>query len=143
MSGFVMEFTTPKSYGDTVVTVGAVVRDEGVVVAGADKVNHSSIKGDPENDWPEPGAVEFGWAGEDEEGRMVTARMATELVERADRVDVMGELPKFVKQIVAGASGTKPYIYQVSLAIFLISSSLRLEGWTGANLEDSIPPKSH
>lgn len=119
MSGFVMEFTTPKSYGETVVTVGAVVRDEGIVVAGADKVNHSSIKGDPDNDWPEPGAVEFGWAGEDEEGRMVTARMATELAERSDRVDVMGELPKFVKQIVAGASGTKPYIYQYTPKITL------------------------
>jgi hypothetical protein len=27
----------------------------------------------------------------------------------------MGEMPKFVKNIVAGASGTKPYIYQVRL----------------------------
>ena len=31
---------------------------------------------------------------------------------RLDRIDVMGEMPKFVKQIVAGASGAKPYIYQ-------------------------------
>ena len=29
-------------------------------------------------------------------------------------VDVMAEVPAFVKQIVAAAAGTKPYIYQVS-----------------------------
>ena len=29
-----------------------------------------------------------------------------------DRVDVMAEVPGFVKKIVAGAAGTKPYIYQ-------------------------------
>lgn len=98
--------------------------------SGAEKVRHSSVKGDPKNDWPEPGAVEFGWEGEDEEGRVVKARMATELVERADRVDVMGELPKFVKQIVAGASGTKPYIYQVSggvISCLLMSPGRRRE----------------
>ena len=29
-----------------------------------------------------------------------------------ERIDVMGEIPSFVKNIVSGVAGTKPFIYQ-------------------------------
>ena len=35
------------------------------------------------------------------------------LDQRLDRIDVMAEVPGFVKKIVGAAVGTKPYIYQV------------------------------
>jgi hypothetical protein len=38
--------------------------------------------------------------------------LAGPLGDRLDRVDIMAEVPGFVKNIVAAAVGTKPYIYQ-------------------------------
>jgi len=114
-SAILMQYTTPPAYGETVVAVGGIVTDEGVLMAGASpalRVQHTEVKGDPDNDWPEPGAVTFTWEGQSKDGKEVKAELGGKLTERTDRVDVMGELPKFVKQIVAGTAGTKPYIYQ-------------------------------
>jgi len=114
-SAVMMEFTTPPSYGETVVNVGGLATDDGVVIAGASpgmRAQHTEVKGDPDNSWPEPGAVAFVWEGKTKDGKEVKAELRGSLGPRTDRVDVMGELPKFVKQIVAGAAGTKPYIYQ-------------------------------
>ncbi|RMY05730.1 hypothetical protein D0868_06250 [Hortaea werneckii] len=114
-SAISMNFTTPKSYGETVVTVGGIATENGLLVAGASpaiEAKHTEVKGDPDNDWPEPGAAAFTWTGKTPEGKDVTAKVVGPILPRVDRVDVMGELPKFVKQIVAGAAGTKPYIYQ-------------------------------
>lgn len=88
--------------------------DNEVLFAGATpstKAQHTEIKGDKDNDWPEPGAAAFSWDGHTQDGQPAHAEVVGPLT-RVDRVDVMGELPKFVKQIVAGAAGTKPYIYQ-------------------------------
>ena len=109
-----MNFTTPPSYGETAVTVGGVVKDDKILFTGASpdtKPEHTEVKGDPDNDWPEPGAVRFTWQGKTDDGKDAKATLEDDIT-RIDRVDVMGELPKFVKQIVAGAAGTKPYIYQ-------------------------------
>ena len=104
-----MEFTTPPSYGSTVVNVGGIATEGKLLYAGAtNTAKHTSIKGDPDNDWPEPGSVCFEW-----KGNGIEAELAGSFGERLDRVDVMAEVPKFVKQIVAGTVGTKPYIYQV------------------------------
>ncbi|EMC91584.1 hypothetical protein BAUCODRAFT_298603 [Baudoinia panamericana UAMH 10762] len=114
-SAIVMEYTTPKSYGETVVAVGGIATELGILIAGASpdiKAEHTQVKGDPDNAWPEPGSVSFKWSGTSAEGKVVSASLDGDIHPRTDRVDVMGELPKFVKQIVAGASGTKPYIYQ-------------------------------
>lgn len=116
-----MEYTTPPSYGSTVVNVGGIATDGKILCAGSsNSAKHSEIKGDPENSWPEPGAICFSWNGTDASGQSVEAVVEGSLGERLDRVDVMAEVPKFVKQIVAGAAGTKPYIYQVSLLAWCI-----------------------
>lgn len=110
-----MEFTTPPSYGESVVNVGGIAIDGEILFAGASpntKAEHTEIKGDPDNSWPEPGTVAFTWNGKTKDGKDAHAELRGVLEKRTDRVDVMGELPKFVKQIVAGAAGTKPYIYQ-------------------------------
>lgn len=114
-SAIMMEFTTPPSYGSTTVNVGGIVKDGAVVIAGsAGKATHTAIKKDAENDWPAPSAVQFLWNGTDKDGTTVEGIIEGELGDRADKVDVMAEVPVFVKKIVAGAVGTKPYIYQVN-----------------------------
>ena len=115
-SAIMMEYTTPPSYGTTVVNVGGLIKDDQIITAGSsNSAAHSQIKGDPENDWPEPEAVKFEWKGTTKDGKPVYAKLEGPLGERLDRVDVMAEVPGFIKKIVAGAAGTKPYIYQVRI----------------------------
>lgn len=109
-----MEFVTPPSYGATLVSVGAVVRDGEIVYAGCtNAATHKGVKGDVENDWPEPTGIEYVWNGKTKDGKAFKGTIQGELGPRVDRVDVMAEVPGFVKKIVGAAAGTKPYIYQV------------------------------
>lgn len=111
-----MQFTTPPSYGSTVVTVGGLAKDNELVFAGAtNTATHTEVKGDPENDWPEPGAAAYHWEGKTKDGQEASIDLQGSLGPRLDRIDVMAEVPGFVKTIVATAVGTKPYIYQVIL----------------------------
>jgi len=104
-----MQYITPPSYGSTVVSVGGIATDGKILFAGTmPPVSHDETAPDSDNAWPEPKAVTFKW-----EGGADSAVLSGSLGARTDRVDVMGEMPKFVKNIVSGASGTKPYIYQV------------------------------
>lgn len=109
-----MEYTTPPSYGSSVVNVGAIAKDGEIICAGSEhSATHLEIKDDPENEWPEPAAVNFQWSGTTKDGKLVTAELAGGLGERLDKVDIMAEVPGFVKAIIGGVVGTKPYIYQV------------------------------
>ena len=109
-----MEYITPPSYGSTVVNVGGIVKDGEIVCAGATNLaQHTEIKGDPENDWPEPGGAKFLWSGQTKEGKVVNAELGGSLGQRLDRIDVMAQVPGFIKSLVGGVVGTKPYIYQV------------------------------
>ncbi len=119
-SAIMMEFITPPSYGSTVVTVGGLVKDGEIITAGSSCFAlHSKVKEDPENDWPEPEEVTFGWKGTTKDGKDVDAMLKGPLNEKIDRIDVMFHVPGFVKKIVAGAAGTKPYIYQVCSSLLL------------------------
>jgi hypothetical protein len=112
-SAVLMQFTTPPSYGSTTVSVGCIVKDGEIVVAGCTgAATHTAVKEDEETKWPEPTTVKFAWAGKNKDGKAVEAAIDGSLGGRTDRVDVMAEVPGFVKSIVAGAAGTKPYIYQ-------------------------------
>lgn len=114
-SAVMMEFTTPPSYGSTVVNVGGLLKDGKIISAGASNaVTHTKVKSDADNDWPEPEEVKFEWEGTTKDGKKVSAVLEGPLDKRIDRVDVMAEVPGFVKTIVASAVGTKPYIYQYS-----------------------------
>lgn len=108
-----MEFTTPASYASTVVRVAGVVTDGKLLIANTEgDVKHTATKQDSDNDWPEPTAATYHWQGKTEDGKEFTADLGGELGEKLDRVDVMAEVPGFIKTIVASAAGTKPYIYQ-------------------------------
>lgn len=111
-----MEYVTPPSYGSTIVNVGGIAQDGEIICAGSsNSAQHTKIKGDPDNDWPEPGAVKFVWSGKTKDGKAISAELEGDLGQRLDKVDVMAKVPGFVKAIVGGVAGTKPYIYQVGL----------------------------
>lgn len=113
-SAIMMEYTTPPSYGSTVVNVGGIVKDGEIICAGsANSAEHTEIKDDPDNNWPEPSSVRFRWSGVTKDGRAVSAELVGSLGQRLDKVDVMAKVPGFVKSIVGGVAGTKPFIYQV------------------------------
>ncbi|KAI4165575.1 MAG: hypothetical protein LQ342_000988 [Letrouitia transgressa] len=114
-SAIMMEFTTPPSYGSTVVNVGGIVNNQEILCAGsANSAEHTEAKADPDNDWPEPTAAKFLWSGRTSDGRAVNAELEGSLGERLDKVDVMAKVPGFVKTLVGGVVGTKPFIYQFS-----------------------------
>ncbi len=118
-SAILMEFTTPPSYGSTVVSVGGIVKDGEIITAGSITTSeHTKTKQDSLNDWPEPTEVKFTWSGTTKDGKPVEAVIEGPLEDKLDRIDVMAEVPGFVKTIVASAVGTKPYIYQVSSTTF-------------------------
>ncbi|KAF1994782.1 oxidative stress survival, Svf1-like protein [Amniculicola lignicola CBS 123094] len=119
-SAILMEFTTPPSYGSTVVRVGGIATDGKLLFANTSgEVKHLETKQDTENDWPEPSSASYHWEGKTEDGKDVVADLAGSLGPRFDRVDVMAEVPGFIKTIVASAAGTKPYIYQYSNTLAL------------------------
>lgn len=118
-SSVMMEFTTPPSYGTTLVNVGGIVKDGEILTAGANhEVVHTAVKNDEENEWPEPSEIKVTWNGNEKDAKAVSAVIEGPLGTRTDRVDVMAEVPGFVKTIVAAAAGTKPYIYQVRRIYF-------------------------
>lgn len=117
-SAIMMEFTTPPSYGSTLVNVGGIIKDGEIVSAGVlNKATHTATKQDSENDWPEPTGIRFVWNGKTKDGKDIEGVVDGPLGDRTDRVDVMAEVPGFVKNIVAAAAGTKPYIYQVGFSL--------------------------
>ncbi|KAI0009501.1 oxidative stress survival, Svf1-like protein [Xylariaceae sp. FL0662B] len=112
-SAVMMEYTTPPSYGTTVVGVGGLAKEGEIITAGCTcSATHLKAKQDEENDWPYPTDIKFTWSGTTKDGKEVDAVIEGPLGEKLDRIDVMAEVPGFVKSIVATAAGTKPYIYQ-------------------------------
>jgi hypothetical protein len=125
-----MEYTTPPSYANTLVNVGAITSatpsPATILIAGANNTaTHVETETDKDVDWPEPTKVKYVWNGTTAEGKAVTATLEGDLGARLDRVDVMGELPGFVKSIASQASGTRPYIYQYAAKMPLV---VKVEG---------------
>ncbi|KAH7031086.1 oxidative stress survival, Svf1-like protein [Microdochium trichocladiopsis] len=112
-SAILMEYTTPPSYGSTSVPVGGVAKDGEIILGGAScSITHTKTLLDEETGWAEPAESKYVWTGTTKDGKPVEVVMEVVLEKRQDRVDIMDEVPGFVKKIVAGAVGTKPYIFQ-------------------------------
>ncbi|SCU81997.1 LANO_0B04808g1_1 [Lachancea nothofagi CBS 11611] len=119
-SAVLMEFTTPRSYGNTEISVGILCsKDDVIAVTINNKVTHL----DPIIDsvgWSIPQSLVISFKGvsskvaDDEVATAtpITASVEGPLTQLVERVDVMKEIPSFVKNIVSGVAGTKPYIYQ-------------------------------
>ncbi|KAL8993269.1 MAG: hypothetical protein Q9169_006468 [Polycauliona sp. 2 TL-2023] len=114
-SAVMMEYTTPPSYGSTVVNVGGVVKDGEIIYAGATNMaEHTEVEEDAETEWQAPTALKLHWRGKTKSGEDVSAELAGSLGQRLDKVDIMAKVPGFVKTLVGGVVGTKPYIFQYS-----------------------------
>jgi len=114
-SAVMMDYTTPPSYGSTIVNVGGIAIDGEILCAGSagNSVEHTKVKKDSANDWIEPTDIKFVWSGLTKDGKKVSAKVEGSLGKRLDKVDVMEKVPGFIKTLVGGVVGTKPYIYQV------------------------------
>jgi len=114
MSAVMMEFTTPPSYGSSKVNVSGIVTDGEIIAASScGTVEHLKTRPDEEAGWPEPTEAKFVWKS-NKDGKDMVAAIEGPLGDRIDRVDVMAEVPAFIKKIASSAAGTKPYIYQAS-----------------------------
>ncbi|OJJ50930.1 hypothetical protein ASPZODRAFT_148330 [Penicilliopsis zonata CBS 506.65] len=114
-SAIMMEFTTPPSYGSTKVNVGAIVKDGEVIYAGTtNSATHTEASQDSESDWPEPKSIKWEWSGTTKDLADVNAVVEGVLGPRLDRIDVMAEVPGFIKTIAGSVAGTRPYIFQYS-----------------------------
>ena len=103
-SAVMMEFITPASYGSSTVNVGGIATDNEILFAGASNTAvHTEICEDP--DWPEPSVASFKWSGKTKDGQPISAELSGALGTRLDKVDVMAEVPGFVKAIVGGLVG--------------------------------------
>lgn len=121
-----MEFITPKSYGNTKISIGIITDKDSILSVTIDNdYQHLNPEVD-EVGWDVPNDIKVVFNGfsskltdeqiknEDSltENDKVTAVFEGPLNNLVERVDVMGELPGFVKKIVSGVAGTKPFIYQ-------------------------------
>ncbi|GFG01341.1 survival factor 1 [Aspergillus lentulus] len=114
-SAVMMEYTTPPSYGSTVVNVGGIVKDDEIIYAGAtNSATHTASAHDADSDWPAPTSIKWVWEGKSKDEKDVHAELEGPLGDRLDRVDVMAEVPGFVKTIAGSVAGTRPYIFQYS-----------------------------
>ncbi|EKV10501.1 Survival factor 1 [Penicillium digitatum] len=114
-SAVMMEYTTPPSYGSTTVNVGAIVKDGEIIYAGTtNTVAHTESGQDEGSDWPAPKSIKWEWSGKTTDGKELTAEVNGALGSRLDRIDVMAEVPGFIKSIAGSVAGTRPYIFQYS-----------------------------
>jgi hypothetical protein len=113
-SAIMMEYTTPPSYGSTTVNVGGIVKDGEVIYAGTtNSVAHTETGQDEGSDWPAPKSIKWEWSGKTTDDKALTAEVNGALGSRLDRIDVMAEVPGFIKSIAGSVAGTRPYIFQV------------------------------
>ncbi|EDO14955.1 hypothetical protein Kpol_365p11 [Vanderwaltozyma polyspora DSM 70294] len=124
-SAVLIEFITPKSYANTKVSIGIVTsKDDILSVTVNNDFKHLNAEVDSIG-WKVPKnlCIEFNGVAstvtdeeiENEEVKdehKVNVVVETPLKKLVERVDVMNEIPQFVKNIVSGIAGTKPYIYQ-------------------------------
>lgn len=111
----IMEFTTPPSYNKTKVSVSMVVDKNGKILLGSMKneTKHLEKKIDEVSGWNIPTKISYTIDDEDN-GSKFNVEIVGELKSLCERVDVMAEIPQFVKNIASGVAGTKPYIFQFS-----------------------------
>ena len=107
-----MEFTTPMSYANTKVNIAILTSNDKILSC---SINNEVVHENPEVDetgWPVPKAITFNFDGLSDDNKKVVGKVHGDLITLVERVDVMAEIPQFIKNIASGVSGTKPYIYQ-------------------------------
>lgn len=107
-----MEFTTPRSYASTKVNIAILATNDKILSCSINNsIVHEQAKVD-EVGWPVPKAITFNFDGVDADNKPVVGKVSGDLTNLVERVDVLAEIPQFIKNIASGVSGTNPYIYQ-------------------------------
>lgn len=123
-----MEFTTPKSYANTKVSIGVLTSKSDIISVTVDNdCQHLDSEIDSVG-WNVPNGLSINYKGfttevtdeeletqedvEIEDSKKIVASVNGKLTNLVERIDVMNEIPSFIKTIVSGVAGTKPYIYQ-------------------------------
>lgn len=107
-----MEFTTPRSYANTKINIAILTSKDKILSC---SINNEVVHENSEVDevgWPVPKAITFNFDGVDTNNTPVIGKVHGELKTLIERVDVMAEIPQFIKNIASGVSGARPYIYQ-------------------------------
>lgn len=124
-----MQFETPKSYGNSIVSQAIVTIDDDneTKIIACPCENDLKLLGqykDEETGWSYAKSIEYTFNGYEikdnsvdneqitEDSKAITFELKGELSELIERMDVMNEIPQFVKNIVSGVTATKPFIYQ-------------------------------
>lgn len=109
----IMEFTTPPAYNKTKVSTAMVVDKDGKIILATlnNETEHLECKVDETSGWNVPTKISYAMK---DESQKLEVHVHGDLKNLCERVDVMAEIPQFVKNIVSGVAGTKPYIYQFS-----------------------------
>lgn len=105
-----MEFTTPRSYAYTKVNIAILTSKDSII---ATSIDNDIVHENPELDdvgWAVPKSILFNFTDGTDTTKIASVSGA--LKNLVERVDVMSEMPQFVKNIVSGVVGAKPYIYQ-------------------------------
>lgn len=144
VSAIQMEFTTTDTHGKAGPHSGRVKVNIGSLVVGGKlvsvmaettyagddtkgdvvcKASHHNVAKDPETGYMVPSQLTFDWAGPSLIGEgSYTGALTVDVGDSAnpkgliEKVDVLGEIPTLLKSAVNYVTGTKPYIYQVSLS---------------------------
>ncbi|CUM49737.1 Survival factor 1 [Debaryomyces fabryi] len=107
-----MEFTTPRSYANTKVNIAILTSNDKILSC---SVNNEIVHENAEVDevgWPVPKSITFNFEGVSDDNKKVVGKVHGALKTLVERVDVMAEIPQFIKNIASGVAGTRPYIYQ-------------------------------
>ena len=159
-----MEFITPKSYGNTKVSIGIITDKDSILSVTIDNdYQHLNSEVD-EVGWNVPKNIKVTFNGfsskltddqitnEDSitQKDRLTAVLEGPLTNLVERVDVMGEIPGFVKNIVSGVAGTRPFIYQYADENFTLqigdSEKKKCFGWaevTFISKSDKVTEESY
>lgn len=112
ISVVVMEFVTPASYGYGRSSVGGVVKDGKLLSTAVGVGIEQKNKEEDPVGWSYPKAISFDLKGPTIDGKDEVRALVSGDINLVDRVDVMAEIPAFVKRVASGLSGARPYIYQ-------------------------------
>ncbi|GAN08671.1 survival factor 1 [Mucor ambiguus] len=113
-----MQFTTTKQYGGVEVNQGSIVlHDKLISVCIENNVEMMDLKKDDETEYDIPQRVKLTWKGktlkesETDEVKDVSVVMIVNLKNLIDKIDILSEIPWFLKKLVQ-TFVVKPYIYQ-------------------------------
>lgn len=114
-----MQFQTTKQYGAININQGSIVLNEKLIsVSVENTVELLDLQKDPDTDYDIPQHIKLTWKGKtikeegsQEEPKDVTVTMTVAVKNLVDKIDVLNEIPWFLKKLVQ-TFVVKPYIYQ-------------------------------